>query len=351
MNISFDFEKFDITIANFMNDLIHLNIYIKQIYIKYFIIYILVRYVIFVVTEYFILIKENKKAYHAFIPFLNIYDFSETCRLPFIYFFIPLINILVIFLFPVKLGYVYNCNNFQKFLGVLMPDLFLIYIAFSNRMNVYLEGNDYYLKTENDVNLLENKIKDDSLKEEQNIIKSNKRGFNIKSFIENYKNKYKYRLFDKRVINKKSKNSNISKLDKLENIIINSNDTYVEDSDLIIKPTILLYDAKKIKNDNDEIVDISDDEDVIIDNVNKINGIENIISNKQIDTLSNNDNNIKKEETKSISNIAFGKNANAKSNKEDLRCPYCGSSLAGSNGTCPSCSKDVRNVVFEYYKN
>lgn len=295
----------------------------------------IVDYILFNIGMFFLLAKEKKKKYLAFIPIVNYYQYFKLCRIPFITFFIPLVNIFIIFLSPIRLAKTYRCNKKETLASILLQKIFIIFIGLSDRKNKYNEDPDFTIKSQEDIDNLEAKLvsESDEVKEKD------------------------YTIFK---VREEETNKQMARTDSIEKQINDIEDEILDDSD---EPFVDVFnnlmEAEKEENNVVETLDMYD----IIDNKNQ-NSLESIDAIEESQILNNSvDENVDRNEytefkelEKSVDEIAF---ESIKDNNEslktinvktDLKCPRCGTSLEGSNGTCPGCSADVSDIVGEKIK-
>lgn len=261
--------------------------------------------------------KEKIKPYFSLIPFLNIYNYYKICGLPFWTFFIPIINILVLYFASYVIAKKYNCSPIQRYLAIFFPFIILPYIAFSNKRNIYLAIDNVYLKNANDVDILENKLVSDI-------------------------SELDYVSPDSTVVVNSDNKDIMPNIDN-EDLI----DEFIYDEIEEIKET------DYVEPDNDEFIELKEDMD--INNLNMKN-MEELEENMEIAASAEKklETNIKdyKEQGPSSEAIAFGgkkktENVNDMQAKNDeLKCSRCGTSLVGAiNNTCPGCG-----ILIEYEK-
>ena len=305
-------------------DINAINAYIYDVFIK-LLPFIIIYFIIWTVSMWFILIKEEKKPWYSLIPFYNMYLYFKICDLPFILFFIPIINLVTLLLMPYNLAREYQCKSWMRYIAILVPFIIIPYIAFSNLQNRNKKVSFDYLKFGKDVDNLEDSLKiitDDNYIEDDN-----------KSIPFKQKNK-----------DVKSKESEF--IDSL--VFSKADDEYIEDEEHIeYKETHI--DEIKAKPE-EELVDLEDDNNQL--DLNEIDDLDNDVNvSSQTEVKIEQDIKDFEKEGPSVTAIAFGgkdEHENMTESKaKDLKCPYCNSSLVGSNGTCPGCGKDVSNIVFE----
>jgi hypothetical protein len=286
--------------------------------------FLIIYTIIFLISFYFILKKEGKKPWYAFIPFYNMYLYFKIIDLPFILFFIPILNVFTLILAPYNLAKEYSCKEWMRYLAVLFPYVIIPYIAFSNLQNRNKKIEFNYLKFGKDIDKLENELKvitDDNYVEDGRKVVPYKKTKDVKS---------KYNQM----------------IDSL--VYTTNDDEYVEDDENTEYKKLDMTEI--LARDNNEFVDLEDDNNQLdIYEIDDLDKDVQINSNKEV----NIEQNIKdyKEHGPSIKAIAFGGTDTHENMTEDknktLTCPYCNSPLAGSNGTCPGCGKDVSHIVFE----
>ena len=143
---------------NIFDYLANISLYISPTMIKLLIVYSIIKYIIFTIALYFILIKENKKAYKAFIPLINIIEFGNIVHIPFMLFLIPILNIFPIILCPYKLFKQYRYNSLNSFLSIFLPDIFVILLALGDHTNKDRQRNEHYIRSLTDLDELDKKM-------------------------------------------------------------------------------------------------------------------------------------------------------------------------------------------------
>lgn len=307
----------------------------KKEYIIFIILYMVINYIFFSIAMYFILRKEKKHKINGLIPIIHLYEYIKICELPFILVFIPVCNIIMLFLSPIKFTGMYRCNKFETFLGLLFPTLVMLYIAFSDKTNKRIIEEFRYLPNQKSIDDLDKKL----------IDLSN----GIKPPVEK-----DYIFFRKKITQKKTMKglSTEEFIDDVENKSIQANK--VEDPskyEEILEQVELIEEPKKMEKKVEPAVENMDEINVDA----TIKSLENIdqLENKSIDQEKKDDG-VDKNEYKeyegvkaSTEAIAFGGQAQdeeakkGEAKKDDLKCPRCGSSLVGANGFCPGCGMKI----------
>lgn len=248
----------------------------------------------------------------AFIPFVNIYQYLKICNIPFWTFFIPGINIIVLFFSPYNLARHYRCPNWSLPLAILFPVFFLPYIAFSKLQNKDKVHKFNYIKNQNDIDKIE-----------KQLINSNSQEFIYNDTdVETTNNVFESNI-DKMIVN-------------VENTIMQDEYVY-ENTDNIEEKQ-----ATDIANIIPSDIDFIDDSPLDNINLNNIDALEeNIVQEAKKDKEIETNYQDFKTVGPSTEAIAFGgeeKMENTSRAKvEELKCSRCGSSLVGANGFCPGC--------------
>ena len=326
-------------------------------------IYLIIKYIVLNISMYFILIKENKKAWHAFIPLLNIYEYCKIVHIPFIIFFIPVLNIFLIVLSPYKLCKQYRYGSIMCTLSVFAPEVFYILIAFNNRTNKDHQRNENFIRSLTELDELDKKMG-----EVNNIEVKKESKFALFRFIKRFKDKYNYP--DWKQI-KQYKNTIEEKLSTIENSV-KSNPTYDElvlDTDEVqINENRQKYvfeeevqeaiDEEFVEEKKDEVEALEEEKkDESIKSLEKINEIEKeqITKEKKSDKVDTNDYKDYKGVQKTDAAIAFGdkeQDEELAKQKNDMKvnkhvCPKCGASLVGATDYCPGCSTPLDELFPE----
>ena len=281
----------------------HIPIFVYVLLILYYIMMNVVLWMLFT--------KDKKNPWYALIPFYNYYILFTTCRLPFISIFIPLANIVVLFLLPYRITKQYKGSKLLQVLSVLVPPI-LLYIAFgkefTNKDNRY---KPEFLKTIDDVNQLENKL----VKDTDYIIDDS---VDIQ-------------------INKEPVSHINTFADKIEQQIINDNIVY--DDEIVIEPK----EEKKVE----EIIDLN------VEELNSLDDLDRLEKDMELRASINETNHedVNADEAKtyiSDSAIAFGgkqkEEESTFAKKDEQKCPRCGSSLVGAmNNICPGCGAPINS--------
>lgn len=298
------------------------------------IIILIVNYVLFCSGMYFLLRKEHKNKWLGLIPMINLFQYLKICELPFILIFIPLCNIVMLILSPIKLAKMYRCNIIETVFGLLIPTIFLNYIAFSDMTNKRIVEKNEYLPNQKSVDKLDRELID------------------LANGIYPKREK-EYIIFRKRKKQKSKTVKNLSTqeyLDDLEAKVNNSvqSEDITKYEEVLEQIDILEEETEpQIKKDIETLDEINVDN--IINSLDEIDKIEkkSIKTEKQDTGIDNNEYEEYKAFTPSNEAIAFGgeeKKENTysvQSKKDDLKCSRCGSSLVGAKGYCPGCGAKI----------
>lgn len=309
-------------------------LYIFQYIQTFLLIYFALLIIVFVISLFFIFKKEDINPCFALIPFYNIYLYFKLLDFPFVYFFIPIVNIIVLLTLPYNLAYNFGLKRFQCVLTLFFPLIMIPYIAFSDKHKYHKITEQAFVKTPADIDKLENKLS------------TNNPNYSfedsINSVISTQENDYISKIDEK--INKIEENSLSTDY---------SDELYFKDEleKDVNKDTIQTFNKDMIQDD--ELIDLFGNN--IDMQINGIDKIENQIENtSKLDTDNDAEykeyNNLKKDNEL----IAFGgsnydekvKTAKSEAKVNILKCPHCGSSLVGSNGSCPGCGRKVNSLIF-----
>lgn len=341
-------------IYNFViNTFNNLNNYLPNI--KNILLIITILYTIMLMISLFkIYDKENYNKYLALIPIYNLYYYFKIIDLPYFLVFIPIINIITLFLAPSLLSHEYGFSRLFSFLSVLFPFILIPYIAFSKHINIHTKKSRTFVHTVHDIDVLEDKLK------------NNKELINF----DPYGNSYE-QIKDASKLNKKFKTNIDKKIEKIETNAIQDdlNDLLYGEELKKETPKMSQKELEKLDESNienleedidtqDQLIEVYDSKDIRKEGIEAFqNKIE---ANTNIQVENNANYHEYKVAQKSLSSIAFGGTNNssiisnakteAKNIANDLKCPTCGSSIAGSNGVCPGCGHDVSKILFEYNK-
>ena len=300
--------------AEFMNILVSISIPLS--------IYSIVMYVIYMISFYNLFKKEEIKQWYAFIPFYNFYLYFKLCSVPFILFFIPIINIVTITLIPYKLAKRYGYNKLYRWSAVLLPFLYVPLICYSDKDNIYHEHTNVFVESNKDIDELEKQLIINSKielmnlneKEEKELIKQEKRKEDeidkIEASIDN--------SFDEIIYDENNKQEDFSQVESL----LDSQEPEVEQLEFV---------------DDMQDIDISEIEklDNQIDLNKKEKNIEQDFKEIQNDVK--------------VETIAFGGQEmvdkySTQTKDDELKCPRCGSSLIGAKDFCPGCNLDLKEL-------
>ena len=326
-------------------------------------IYLIIKYIVLNIALYFILIKENKKAWHAFVPLLNIYEYCRIVHIPFIIFFIPVLNIFLIVFSPYKLSKQYRYGSLMCTLSVFVPEVFYIMIAFNNRTNKDHQRNENFIKSLTELDELDKKMG-----EQNNIEVKKESRFFLFRFIKRFKDKYNYP--DWKQI-KEYKNTIEEKISTIENSV-KQNPTYdeyiLDTDDIQINENRQKYvfeeevqeaiDEEFVEEKKDEVEALEEEKkDESIKSLEKINEIEKeqITKEKKSSKVDENDYEDYKGVQKTDAAIAFGdkqQDEELAKQKNDMKinkhvCPKCGASLVGATDYCPGCNTPIDELFPE----
>ena len=343
---------------NLFNKIRDIVIYVDPLVLKMIYIYLIIKYVVLNISLYFILIKENKKAWHAFVPLLNIYEYCKIVHIPFIIFFIPVLNIFLIVLSPYKLCKQYKYGSLMCTLSVLVPELFYIMIAFNNRTNKDHHRNENFIRTLTELDQL-----DEKMGKENKIDVKKESKFALFRFIKRFKDKYNYP--DWKQI-KKYKNTIEEKISTIENSVKQnpSYDEYVLDIDEIQinenrQKYVFEEEVQEAIDEDINTVEALEEEkkDESIKSLDEINKIEKeqVQNEKKSTNVDENDYKDYKGVQKTDAAIAFGdkqQDEELAKQKNDMKvnkhvCPKCGASLVGATDYCPGCNTPIDELFPE----
>ncbi len=329
----FSIEQLYFSLQDIINNILNIQITHNQIVIIS--VYLIIKYIIFMITMFIIQIKVNREPYKAFIPFVNIYEYSRIVKVPNILFYVPILNIFIMILTPIKLAYAFNIKAPLKYLSIFIPELFIIYIAFSNVRCPYINEDRLFIHSLKDIDEIEKEKKP-------------------KTFVEKLKMKYNYQK-DNTVDFEYTNNIN-QKIEKIENI---QEDEYInEEAEDNIKPVVeLMQSDENIEElsptEDDDIIDLEENSEI-----EKLDEIETIEENSQLkEKLSTNIDRTDYEQYQKIGpdtkTIAFGGEKISEEKSDELLqakenamiCPFCGSEIARSNGICPGCGRNVSELL------
>lgn len=297
-------------------------------------IYLIIYSIVFIISLFNIFRKEKISGYKAFIPFLNLYYYCKIININFVWMFVPLINIIVLFFSPYNLAWEFGLNKPKCILSVLFPIVMIPYIAFSNIKIFHRIESTMFIKNEKEADTLDNKLKANPKFDELDTDIST---------IEPTKNNFV---------------SNIDvKIDEIEKNAISddySDQLYLMDKDLKEKEIENSADqAQMLDEEIEEFTDIFESND--IREVGVENKVKEIEVNSNIKVVNNADYKEYQMVGPEVGTIAFGGatiDKRVEQNKTEakvieLKCPTCGSSLVGSNGTCPGCGHDVHEYIYQ----
>ena len=296
-----------------------------ELMVKILIIYSIIYGVILIISLFKLFIKEGYKGWYAFIPLYNMYIYFKIAQLPFIYFFVPFINIFMLILIPYNLCKIYGVKDFLCYLALLFPFIFIPYIAFSKLENKtkVIEVSYDFLKTKKDIDDLENSLKIDT--DDNTVVNDNQRTERNTSN-------------DVDVMEENKDQIDVIRYDR-------DDDAYVEDEESV--ESISKETHENILKDEEELIDIEDEENVLsygeIDKLDK-----EIEQNSNVDIKMQQDIKDFEKDGPSVNAIAFGgkdeKENLAQAKKEEHKCPRCGSDLVGATDRCPGCGLELKNI-------
>lgn len=307
-------------------------------YILILVILSIINYILFCIGMYFILRKEKKNKNLALIPLVNVYQYLKICELPFFVILIPVCNIVMLILSPIKLAKMYRCNIWETILGVIFPFLFINYIAFSDMTNKRINEKNMYLPNQQSVDNLDKKLID------------------ISNGIVEPKEK-EYIFFRKKKNNVENLSASITEeyIDNIEkkSIYNNVNEDVTKYEEIVEQIEVLENVKNNVESidEDEDIIETLDDAriDITIKSLDNLDDVEerSIENDKKDDGIDKNE--YKDFEGVKASNeaIAFGGEErkervySAQTKKDELKCSRCGSSLVGSNGFCPGCGAKI----------
>ena len=290
-----------------------------------FSVYSLIMLVIYIVSFYKLFEKENYKKWYAFIPFLNFYIYFKMCDVPFILFFIPVLNVICLFLMPYKLAKRYGYSRLFRWISVLLPFIYIPLISFSEKDNIYHEHTNVFVKNNSDIDELEKQLVINSKIELMNLSEKE----------------------EKKLIEQEKKKEDV--IDKIEASIDNSFDEIIynepNSDDNIVSQTETLLEDDTHDIEELEFVDEDADKNIDISEIEKLDNQTNI--NKEEKQIEQNFKEIEKEVK--VETIAFGgkeqvSKYSTEAKEDDLKCPRCGSSLIGAKDFCPGCNLDLNTI-------
>ncbi len=283
---------------------------------------LIIYYILLVICFYKLLEKEEQPGWIALIPLYNLYVFTKLVRIPLVLWFIPILNLVTLIAMPYNLARQYGLPDWQRCLAIFFPYIMIPYIAFSDIKNKDKINKFKYLKYGYEIDDLDSKLKvytNDNLVVDDNDIIVGK----------------------KLKIDKPSKQAQF--LDSLE---FNADENeLVDEQELIrIKPPILSAEPIEEMKDEEEMVEIEEEENPT--NLEAINELEENLEEKKDEKVEVKQDIQEYEEIgPSMNAIAFGGKEEyenqSQARNDELKCPRCGSSLVGANGTCPGCGAKI----------
>lgn len=270
---------------------------------------------------YFIFQKADIKRVNAFIPFANVYYYFKLCKLPFWAFFIPVINIIVIFFSTYNIMNTFRQKKYLCWIAVFFPDLFLGYLAFSKvAMPTDFRVVPAYVKTIEELTKINDSLDKNSVTDETYIMSDETEFISDIDF-----------------------HSTDNMIDSIENNLLQESLLF-DDNELVesVSP-VITPSVPEIRQDL-EYFDDPDDYS-LSKNVDILE--KNLEINSEVKRVDTADYKEYKQEVPSSEAIAFGgkdkkENINTvKAKVEELKCNRCGSSLVGAVDICPGCGAPI----------
>lgn len=289
-------------------------------------IYLIVSFIAFHISLYFIFKKENIKPIYSFIPFYNLYLTFKYFHISLYTLFIPIVNIFAIIGLPYNIARSYRCAASTWSLAIIFPYVILPICAFSNRKSKYYQDKKFILRDQQDIYDLESKMGDTKEVKDYELV------LNPEAFEDNFK---------------------MNVIDELDHKLIESEYVKINEEDLFAvtdetaNMSIPNQDENRIEdinNDSDdvmEIIDLSEDTQKKDLDIQDIDNLSNLVAvdSSQIQEISADK--IVKQKNKDDVTLAFGGRTQTQesthSKVDELKCTRCGSSLVGNNGYCPGC--------------
>ena len=304
-----------------------------NIYLKIFIIYVIIYLIVFKVCLYKIFIKERNDPNKSFIPLYDLMMYFSFIRIPKWVAFIPPLNIIAFIVSPYNLAKQFDLKRYTWTLAIVFPIIFVPYIAFSDVRDKYLVIKKNYYKTEADIDALEEKLKNNKDELEVGNISKKDEIVDIKPDIEVDEFNFKDELIEEKPEEIK---------DFIPDPAINEKVTKTINDDLAIDEVVNLG---EYTNTSEQIESLETEE-------RDTSSLDKKVDNKFIDiidkeTQTQGESTVTKQiqDFKDIgpSNeaIAFGGKEQiehvADKKEDELKCPRCGASLIGARGVCPGC--------------
>lgn len=289
-------------------------------------IYLIVSFIAFHISLYFIFKKENIKPFYSFIPFYNLYLTFKYFHISLYTLFIPIVNIFAIIGLPYNIARSYRCAPSTWSLAIIFPYVVLPICAFSKKKSKYYHEKKIELRVQQDIYDLESKMGDTKEVRDYELV------LNPEAFEDNFK---------------------LNMIDELDHKLIESEYVKINEEDLFAvtdeaaNMTVVTQDeipAQDVSDENDdimEIIDLSDDTQKKNLDIQDIDNLSNLaaVDSSKIQELSADK--IVKQQKKDDVTLAFGGKTQTQesthSKVDELKCTRCGSSLVGNNGYCPGC--------------
>ena len=301
---------------------------------KILIIYTIICIITLIPSLYMMYKKENIKSWYAFIPLYNLYYYFKIIHIPYYLVFIPIVNIITLYIANYRLAKEYNTAYYIRVLSFIIPFITTPYIVFCNKYNLTKKVDKRILKTLQDVDKVEERL--------------------INSNVDNTFDSIN--IEQEKPIDESYESDINQRINKIESNAITDDfydDLLYMDSKESTKKDIQNDEViDEIKEDMIDIQDIIDSNDIRVDGISSIeNKIEN---NSQKVVIDNSNYQEYKEQEKNLSTIAFGGTKQSEKldkykteSKTVNKCPFCNSTLDINSKTCPGCGRDVSNIVFE----
>ena len=294
---------------------------IIDIYNKYslpFYIICFVLYIWYIICFYKLFSKEKINKYFSLIPIYNFYLFFKIVELPFILFFIPIINIITLVLAPYKLAKRYDYNKRMCWITVILALGIVPYICFSDRQNKYIAHNHLFIENNKDIDRLEEKLEKEAINENFDNIKTTTNEIKEhpkEKFIDEIESNTKDSFVDEIIYEENTQEKNTVVDVMKEDIEELEEEPIIQEDIPISTETIEELDTESDKNTKEKYVE-TDKQSIV-----------------------------KVEEDKTI---AFGGKElvdkySTETKNDELKCPRCGSSLIGARGICPGCGLEIKN--------
>jgi len=297
--------------------------------LKILIPFIIIYLIIFTISLFKIFKKENINPLFALVPIYRFYLYYKIIGLPFILYFIPIVNVVMFIASPYRLAHQYKCNDFIKAISIFIPFIIIPYIAFSKLENRDKPITFKYYKNEEDIDNLEKKL----LNNDEDI------------YVEDE---------DKYVAVKTNKKNEIKSDDFIDQLDYSkSTDEYVDDEELIQETKVEEIQEEQleeeVQDNNEEFEEIEDEENS--GNGNIIDQLDEKLSEDKNELKLNTNIKDYQEEAKDKMDIAFGgeqekAKISVQTKEEGYLCPKCGTKLTGGEKTCPGCE----NIIKGWYK-